>query len=101
MAHKLSVQLRASEDRVQQLESEVEHLESRARRAEGWLQAIKQEIEDKLLGPIEARRPSCRRCIKLNPTALGLRPTLRIVHFGENPARQTLTQFNPHVVRAS
>ena len=49
MAHKLSVQLRASEDRVQQLESEVEHLESRARRAEGWLQAIKQ--------PIEARRP--------------------------------------------
>ena len=57
MAHKLSVQLRASEDRVQQLESEVEHLESRTRRAEGWLQAIKQEIEDKLLGPIEARRP--------------------------------------------
>jgi uncharacterized protein YlxW (UPF0749 family) len=57
MAHKLSVQLRASEDRVQQLESEVEHLESRARRAEGWLQAIKQEIEDKLLGPLEARRP--------------------------------------------
>ena len=39
------------------IESEVEHLESRARRAEGWLQAIKQEIEDKLLGPIEARRP--------------------------------------------
>ena len=34
MAHKLSVQLRASEDRVQQLESEVEHLESCARRAE-------------------------------------------------------------------
>jgi uncharacterized protein YlxW (UPF0749 family) len=56
MAHKLSVQLRGSEDRIQQLESEVEHLESRARRAEGWLQAIKQEIEDKLLGSIEARR---------------------------------------------
>ena len=46
MAHQLSMQLRASEDRVQQLESEVEHLESRARRSEGWLQAIKQEIED-------------------------------------------------------
>ena len=57
MAHQLSMQLRASEDRVRQLESEVGHLESRARRAEGWLQAIKQEIEDKLLGPIEARRP--------------------------------------------
>ena len=57
MAHQLSMQLRASEDRIQQLESEIENLESRARRAEGWLQAIKQEIEDKLLGPIEARRP--------------------------------------------
>jgi hypothetical protein len=75
--------------------------------------------------------PSCRRCIKLGPAALGQSPqavfnenrspgqldqgwagaldfagteqrtTLRIVHFGENPARQTLTQFNPHVVRAS
>ena len=57
MAHQLSMQLRASEDRIQQLESEIENLESRARRAEGWLQAIKQEIEDKLLGQIEARRP--------------------------------------------
>jgi predicted nucleic acid-binding Zn-ribbon protein len=57
MAHQLSMQLRASEERIQQLESEIENLESRARRAEGWLQAIKQEIEDKLLGPIEARRP--------------------------------------------
>jgi hypothetical protein len=57
MAHQLSMQLRASEDRIQQLEREIENLESRARRAEGWLQAIKQEIEDKLLGPIAARRP--------------------------------------------
>ena len=57
MAHQLSMQLRASEYRIQQLESEIENLESRASRAEGWLQAIKQEIEDKLLGPIEARRP--------------------------------------------
>ena len=57
MAHQLSMQLRASEERIQQLESEIEHLESRARRAEGWLQAIKQEIKDKLLGPLEARRP--------------------------------------------
>jgi chromosome segregation ATPase len=57
MAHQLSMQLRASEDRIQQLESEIENLESRASSAEGWLQAIKQEIEDKLLCPIEARRP--------------------------------------------
>jgi hypothetical protein len=57
MAHKLSVQLRASRIASNNLKAKSEHLESRARRAEGWLQAIKQEIEDKLLGPIEARRP--------------------------------------------
>jgi chromosome segregation ATPase len=57
VAHKLSIQLRAAEDRLKELEGEVEHLESRATRAEGWLQIIKNEIEDKLIGPIEANRP--------------------------------------------
>ena len=37
MAHKLSIQLRAAEDRISQLQAEVEHLESRATRAEHWL----------------------------------------------------------------
>jgi predicted PhzF superfamily epimerase YddE/YHI9 len=57
MAHKLSIQLRAAEDRISQLQAEVEHLESRATRAEQWLQQVKKEIEDKLIGPMEANRP--------------------------------------------
>jgi TolA-binding protein len=57
LAHKLSIQLRAAEDRIRQLEGEVERLESRATRAEQWLQVIKNEIEDKLIRPIEANRP--------------------------------------------
>jgi hypothetical protein len=57
VAHKLSIQLRSAEDRIKKLEGEVERLESRATRAEGWLQIIKDEIEDKLIGPIEANRP--------------------------------------------
>ena len=40
-AHKLSIQLRAAEDRIKELEGEIERLESRATRAEGWLQIIK------------------------------------------------------------
>ena len=57
MAHKLSIQLRAAEDRIKELEGEIERLESRANRAEEWLQVIKNEIEVKLIGPIEANRP--------------------------------------------
>jgi chromosome segregation ATPase len=57
VAHKLSIQLRAAEDRIKELEGEIERLEDRANRAEGWLRLIKTEIEDKLIGPIEANRP--------------------------------------------
>jgi len=56
MAHKLSIQLRAAEDRIAQLQREVEHLEGRAARAEQWLEAIKNEIEEKLIAPMEANR---------------------------------------------
>jgi chromosome segregation ATPase len=57
VAHKLSIQLRAAEDRIKQLEDEVKHLESRATSAEQWLAIIKKEIEDKLMSSIEANRP--------------------------------------------
>jgi chromosome segregation ATPase len=49
LAHKLSMELRAAEDRTQQMAREVEHWRDRAARAEQWLQTIQQEIEEKLL----------------------------------------------------
>jgi hypothetical protein len=56
MAHKTSMELRAAEDRITQLEAEVERLRDRAIRAERWLETIKQEIEDKLIALMEANR---------------------------------------------
>jgi gas vesicle protein len=49
LAHKLSRELRAAEDRTQRMIREVEHWQDRATRAEQWLQTIQQEIEEKLL----------------------------------------------------
>jgi chromosome segregation ATPase len=57
MAHRVSLELRAAEERISQLEAEIEHLESRATRAERWLEVIKNEIEVKLITPMEANRP--------------------------------------------
>jgi chromosome segregation ATPase len=57
VAHKLAIQLRAAEEQIAQLQGEMERLESRAARAERWLETIKQEIEDKLIAPMEANRP--------------------------------------------
>src|SRR6516225_2797445 len=51
LAHRLSMQLRAAEDRVNQLEAEVELLRDRAER---WLQTIQKEIEEKLIAPRSA-----------------------------------------------
>src|SRR5262245_7281088 len=51
LAHKLSMELRAAEDRINQLESEVQLFRERAARAEGWLQTIHKEIEEKLIAP--------------------------------------------------
>jgi hypothetical protein len=43
------MELRAAEDRTQQMAREVEHWQERAARAEQWLRTIQQEIEEKLL----------------------------------------------------
>jgi TolA-binding protein len=56
VAHRLSLELRAAEDRIRELEGEVERLEGRATRAEQWLGAIKKEIEETLIAPMEANR---------------------------------------------
>src|SRR5262249_48198040 len=49
LAHKLSMQLRAAEDQINQLEAEVELFRDRAVCAERWLQTIQKEIEEKLI----------------------------------------------------
>ena len=54
LAHKLSMQLRAAEDRINQLEGEIQLFRERAARAERWLQTIQKEIEEKLIAPRSA-----------------------------------------------
>ena len=56
MAHKLAIQLRAAEDRIADLQKEVEGLQSRVTRAEWWLTTIKEDIQDKLIATLEANR---------------------------------------------
>ena len=55
MAHELSLQLRAAEDRADKLQAQVEQLENDARRAEQWLAKIHSEISDKFFRQQEAR----------------------------------------------
>ena len=47
IAHKLSLQLRAAEDRIAQLEGDCRHYQERAARAEKWMHRIHSEIEDR------------------------------------------------------
>jgi hypothetical protein len=51
MAGRLAGELRATENRIRELEAEVAHYRDRAARAEDWLQQIGQEIQAKLLPP--------------------------------------------------
>jgi hypothetical protein len=56
IADELSLQLRATEDRINALETEIEHFRNRALRAETCLQRIQREIEEKLFAPADAVR---------------------------------------------
>ena len=51
MAHKLSMQLRAVEDRNKNLQVERDQLQNRAERAEEWLKRVYHEIEERLISP--------------------------------------------------
>ena len=51
LAHRLSIQLRAAEDRIKQLQAELAQSQDRSARAEKWLSRIYQEIEQKLISP--------------------------------------------------
>ena len=57
VADELSRDLRAAEDRINQLEKEIEYFQNRAVRAETWLQLIRKEIEEKLIAPRTATDP--------------------------------------------
>jgi len=61
LAHKLSMQLRAAEERISHLEAEVELFRDRAARAEGWLQTIQKEIEEKR-SSLRDQRPAPNKC---------------------------------------
>jgi hypothetical protein len=52
----LSRQMQAAEDRIVQLEHDVEHFRGRAARAEEWLLVIEKEIEQRLMGPMAEMR---------------------------------------------
>jgi hypothetical protein len=54
LAHKLAMELRGAEDRINRLEREVALFRDRAARAEGWIQTIHREIEEKLITPRSA-----------------------------------------------
>jgi hypothetical protein len=56
MAQKLSLQLRAAENRIAELEAEVSIYREKADRAQQWLHKVYTEIEDRFLRPDEGRR---------------------------------------------
>jgi hypothetical protein len=57
LADELSRDLRAAEDRINQLEAEIKHFHDRAARAESWLHLIRKELDEKLIAPMAATLP--------------------------------------------
>jgi cell fate (sporulation/competence/biofilm development) regulator YmcA (YheA/YmcA/DUF963 family) len=51
----------AAEDRIAELEAEVQQYRERAERAEKWLRKISMEIEDRLIKQTEERRRQVSR----------------------------------------
>jgi hypothetical protein len=56
MAQKLSHHLRAAEDRIAELEAEVQLYQEKSQRAEQWLHKVYTEIEDRFLQQEDGRR---------------------------------------------
>ena len=55
LTYDLSRQLEAAQDRINQLQGELEHFRGRAASAEKWLDLIEKEIEHTLITPIAER----------------------------------------------
>ena len=58
LAHKLSSQLRAAEERAREFEAEAIHFRDRAARAEDWLAHIHSHVEKTFFRPPEGRNVS-------------------------------------------
>ncbi|HEY7244859.1 MAG TPA: hypothetical protein VH678_13375 [Xanthobacteraceae bacterium] len=56
LVHDLTRQLQAAEERVGELQRDIEHFRARAAGAERWLERIQQEIERNLIGPMSAQQ---------------------------------------------
>jgi hypothetical protein len=65
-AQRLSHQLRAAEDRIAELEAEVEAYRQQAERAEQWLHKVYTEIEDRFLRQDANRRETPHRSQRAN-----------------------------------
>jgi hypothetical protein len=65
-AQRLSHQLRAAEDRIVELEAEVEEYRQRAERAEQWLHKVYTEIEDRFLRRGDDHRDTPQRLRRAN-----------------------------------
>jgi hypothetical protein len=50
----LAEELRASEERLKALEARARHFEARAAEAENWLMRIHDEVQDRLLAPLNS-----------------------------------------------
>jgi hypothetical protein len=61
VAHKLSLQLRLAEDRVGQLEAELQQARERAHAAEQWLHQVAAEIEQRFLPTGQAQPAPSRQ----------------------------------------
>src|SRR5207253_1906966 len=48
---------KSAEERIRAQAAELDYIHERARRAEGWLAVIEQEIKDKLIAQLAAARP--------------------------------------------
>jgi hypothetical protein len=60
MAHDLSRQIEAAQDRINRLQIDVEHFRGRAAGAEKWLNLIQKEIEERLMRPLSNVQSSPR-----------------------------------------
>jgi ABC-type transporter Mla subunit MlaD len=56
LVHDLTQQLQAAEDRIGQIQRDIDHFRARASSAEQWLERIQQEVEQNLIGPMTQKQ---------------------------------------------